>query len=45
MFTNAATSTNAKITVNYTTDTSLLVDEMIKTKSTNSNVVKGKEVE
>ena len=43
MFSNAATQTGAKITVNYTSDTSLLVDEMLKTKSTNSNVVKGKE--
>ena len=37
----AATSTGAQITVNYTKDTSSLVDSMIETKSSNSNVVKG----
>ncbi|MCI8567870.1 MAG: BspA family leucine-rich repeat surface protein, partial [Bacilli bacterium] len=41
MFLNAATSEGAEITVNYTTETSDLVDRMIATKSENSNVVKG----
>ena len=41
MFTNAATDSNAQITVNYTNDNSTLVDQMIATKSVNSNVVKG----
>lgn len=41
MFRNAATSAGAQITVNYTADASDLVDQMIATKSTNSNVVKG----
>ena len=41
MFLNAATDPNAKIIVNYTSETETLVDNMIKTKSPNSNVVKG----
>lgn len=41
MFRNAATSDGAQITVNYTADASDLVDQMIATKSSNSNVVKG----
>jgi hypothetical protein len=41
MFGNAATVSGAKITVDYTSETSDLVDSMIATKSTNSNVVKG----
>ena len=41
MFSSAATASNAKITVNYTTETESLVDKMIATKSSNSNVVKG----
>ena len=41
MFSNAATASGAKITVNYTSSTSTLVDNMIATKSSNSNVVKG----
>ena len=44
MFSNAATQNGAKITVNYTQETSSLVDNMIATKSTNSNVVKGSQV-
>ena len=44
MFSNAATKNGAKITVNYTQETSSLVDNMIATKSTNSNVVKGSQV-
>ena len=41
MFYNAATDPNAKITVNYIAAASALVDNMIATKSYNSNVVKG----
>ena len=41
MFLDAATDPNAKIIVNYTSETETLVDNMIKTKSSNSNVVKG----
>ena len=44
MFYNAATDPNAKIIVNYTSATSTLVDNMIATKSSNSNVVKGKQL-
>ena len=41
MFSNAATDANAQITVNYINDASSLVDSMIATKSSTSNVVKG----
>ena len=41
MFDRAATDPNAKIIVNYTSETETLVDNMIKTKSPNSNVIKG----
>ena len=41
IFSDAATDSNAKIIVNYTASTSNLVDQMIATKSVNSNVVKG----
>ncbi|MBO5138335.1 MAG: BspA family leucine-rich repeat surface protein [Bacilli bacterium] len=41
MFSYAATNDGAQITVNYTNDTSSIVDQMIATKSENSNVVKG----
>ncbi len=41
MFSSAATASGAKITVNYTSSTSTLVDNMIATKSYNSNVIKG----
>ena len=41
MFYDAATASGAKITVNYTSSASTLVDNMIATKSSNSNVVKG----
>ena len=41
IFVNSATSDNSKIIVNYTMETSDLVDKMIATKSPNSNVVKG----
>ena len=41
MFLDVATKGESKITVNYTSETSDLVDQMIATKSSNSNVVKG----
>ena len=41
MFKDAATASGAQITVNYTSATSSLVDQMIATKSDTSNVVKG----
>jgi len=41
MFNGAATEEGAKITVNYTSETSALVDDMITKKTSNSNVVKG----
>ena len=44
MFSSAATDPNAKIVVNYTSITESLVDSMIATKSSNSNVVKGKQI-
>ena len=44
MFNDAATDSNAKIIVNYTSETESLVDRMIATKSSNSNVVKGKQI-
>ena len=44
MFSGAATDPNAQITVNYIAAASTLVDNMIATKSYNSNVVKGKQI-
>ena len=44
MFIGAATDSNAQITVNYIAAASTLVDNMIATKSSNSNVVKGKQL-
>ena len=44
MFSEAATEANAKITVNYIANASTLVDNMIATKSANSNVVKGNQI-
>ena len=44
MFSGAATDPNAKITVNYIAAASTLVDQMIATKSSNSNVVKGNQI-
>lgn len=45
MFGDAATKSPAQITVNYTSETSSLVDSMIATKSSNSNVVKGVQID
>ena len=44
VFNGAATDPNAKITVNYIAAASTLVDNMIATKSPNSNVVKGNQI-
>ena len=44
MFSEAATDPSAKIVVNYIADASTLVDRMIATKSSNSNVVKGQQI-
>ena len=41
MFSDAATASGSKITVNYIASASTLIDNMIKTKSPNSNVIKG----
>lgn len=42
VFINASISNGAKITVNYTSTNSALVDKIIAVKSSNSNVVKGR---
>ena len=41
MFSSAATASGSKITVNYIASASTLVDNMIASKSSNSNVIKG----
>lgn len=41
IFALAATNENAKIIVNYTEETSTLVDNIITNKNENSNIVKG----
>ena len=41
MFNGASTNSGAKIIVNYIASASTLVDNMIATKSSNGNVVKG----
>ena len=45
MFEGAVQKTGSQITVNYTSETSNLVDLMIATKSSRSNVVKGVQVD
>ena len=45
IFEGIATKEGAQVTVNYTSETSALVDAMIATKSANSNVVKGVQVD
>ena len=45
IFTNSAIQPNCTFTVNYTSSTSNIVDNIINTKSSNSNVVKGTQVE
>ena len=44
IFLHSATIAESKITLNYTPETSSLVDQMIATKSSNSNVVKGVQI-
>ena len=44
MFVNASLDSNAKIIVNYISDASTLVNNMIATKSSSSNVVKGNQI-
>ena len=44
MFENAATASGAKITVNYVAAASDLADNLISSKSANSNVVKGSQI-
>ena len=44
IFLNAAMKSGSKITVNYTSETSDLVDKMIATKTEGANVVKGEQV-
>ncbi len=44
MFLYTVIASNAKIMENYTADASTLVDKMIATKSSYSNVVKGVQV-
>ena len=43
IFSDAAIS--GRIKVNYTSSTSRIVDDVIATKSSNSNVVKGKQLD
>ena len=44
IFNNTATDSNAKIVVNYTAETETLVDNMLATVASTSNVVKGKQI-
>jgi len=44
IFSNTATDPNAKIIVNYTAETETLVDNMLATVASTSNVVKGKQI-
>lgn len=44
IFYESSTNKTAKIIVNYTSDTSKLIDDMINTKSLISNIEKGKEI-
>lgn len=44
IFSNTATDSNAKIVVNYTAETETLVDNMLATVASTSNVVKGKQI-
>ena len=45
MFYGVATKSGSQFTVNYTSETSDLVDKMIATKVDTSNVVKGVQVD
>ena len=44
MFTSAATDSNALVTINYTSAASSVVDKIMKYVSSESNVVKGKQL-
>ena len=44
MFSGCSTMDGAKVTVNYTSSTSSIVDSMIATKSSNSNIIKGTQI-
>ena len=44
MFRQTSTEAGAKFTLNYTSSTASIVDKLIATKSSNSNVVKGNQV-
>ena len=44
MFSGAATKSGSKVTINYIASASSLVDRMIATKSSNSNIVKGSQI-
>lgn len=44
MLESAATEVASQITLNYTKETSTLVDQMLLTKSSNTNAIKGEEV-
>ncbi len=44
MFNGTSTQTGAKFTLNYTSSTASIIDSLIATKSSNSNVVKGIQV-
>ena len=44
MFSGCSTASGAKVTVNYTSSTSSIVDSMIATKSSNSNIIKGTQI-
>ena len=41
----SGTAVSGRIKVNYTSSTSAIVDDVIATKSLNSNVVKGKQLD
>jgi hypothetical protein len=45
MFLDVTTKGESKITVNYTSETEALVEQMIATNSSGSNVVKGELVD
>ena len=44
MFNGCSTVDGSKVTVNYTSSTSSIVDSMIATKSSNSNIIKGTQI-
>ena len=44
MFSGCSTASESKVTVNYTSSASSIVDSMIATKSSNSNIIKGTQI-